>query len=336
MDKEFHVSVLHGTVKASRSGPSYNANVHRLVSLISDHLEQSQSKGFKVHLVVSHAYPVTGNIPSYVTNPERAKAKVKFRATTLNPKTMSQNNPVRMLLKLADDYGVNILYGPVYEVAGPRSYVTTVLIRPDGSLEKYRKITLSPVEEDLGFTRGKEPGIFNIIDINGDIVARIGVFIDEDLFSPMIFEAFSFSKVNLVIGHMMPYKSRFLPPPESDGVLVTMKHCYVDKILTARSIDAGAPLALVGGVLNVYTSGRKLKEKHWMPTTVLDPDDPENEICLSTDTAKNTSRPFLTAEDVDKFKTIVVEIHDGDETKEFDCSKMSKWLRKLCIKNRYK
>ncbi|MCE4618741.1 MAG: carbon-nitrogen hydrolase family protein [Desulfurococcales archaeon] len=332
MAKELHVTVLHGSIKAARSGPSYNANTHKFINMVSSYLEEASAKGMLPHLLVSNAYPITGNIPAYVRNPERAKARVRFRATTLNPKTMSQNNPIRMLRRLAASYGVNILYGPVYEVAGPRNYVTTVMIKPDGSLEKYRKVMLTPAEEELGLTRGKTPGIFDVVDVGGRPIGRIGVFIDEDLFSPVLFEAFYINKVHLVIGHMMPYRSRFLPPPQKEGPIVTMKHCFIDKILTARSIDAGAPLVLVGGVLNIYTSGRKLHERHWMPTTVLDPEDPENDICLTMSTARTSSRPFMTVEDVDKFKRIVVDVSESPQKREQDCTETAKWFKKMCMK----
>lgn len=330
MGSELHVVVFHGSIKAARSGPSYNANTHKLISHITGYLEEARLNDMLPHLVVSNAYPITGNIPAYIQNLDRAKAKVKFRATTLNPRTMSQSNPVRILRRIAMDYGINILYGPVYEVAGPRNYITTVMIKPDGTIGKYRKFLLAPVEEELGLESGKGPGVFEVVDISGKPIGRIGVFIDEDLFSPMLFQAFSIYGVNLVIGHMMPYRSRFLPPPEKDGSVVTMKHCLIDKILTARAIDARTPLALVGGVLNIYTSRRRLDERHWMPTTVLDPEDPENEICLTPQTFKSSSRPFMTVEDVDKFKRIFVEVPDASQKKLEECRRNIKWFKKFC------
>lgn len=328
MSSELHVVIFHGSIKAARSGPSYNVNIHKFISLVTDYLEENSGKE-KPHLLVSNAYPITGNIPSYVENVEKAKAKVRFRSTTLNPKTMSQGNPVRQLRRIATKYGVNIVYGPLYEVAGPKNYVTTVLVKADGSLEKYRKVMLTPDESELGLTNGRVPGVFGVVDEGGRIIGRIGVFIDEDMFNPMIFEAFSASKVHLVIGHMMPYKSRFLPPPEREGSIVTMKQCFIDKMLTARSLDAGAPLALVGGVLNIYSSGKKLQEKHWTPTTVLDPEDPENDVCLTLASAKGTSRPFLALDDIDKFKRVIIDLSEPPQKRASECAEFCKWLRKV-------
>ncbi|MEB3806531.1 MAG: carbon-nitrogen hydrolase family protein [Desulfurococcales archaeon] len=330
MTGELHIAVLHGSVKAARGGPSYSHNIHRFVNLVTNFIEEAKANNNPIHLIVSHAFPASGNIPEYIRDRERAKSRIKYRSTTLNLKTMGQGSPVRLLRKVAINHNVNILYGPLYEVAGPRNYETTVLIKPDGGIEKYRKITLTPVEESLGLTCGKTPGVFDLVDYSGNGIGRIGVFIDEDMFNPLIFKAFEMSKVDIVIGHAMPYTSRYLPQPKKEGYVVTMKHCLVDKILTARSMDAKSPLVLVGGVLNVYTSSRRLVEKHWMPTTIVDPEDPENDVCLSPATAKSTSRPFLTADDVDKFKRVIVELNDDKDGSAGDCERAHKWFKKIC------
>ncbi len=329
MGEEVNVAVLHGSIRATRSGPSYSHNNHHLISLFHEFLDASREAGHPLHLLVSTAYPATGNIPSYVGDNERARNRIATRAMMLNPKTMSQGSPVRGLMRLSIKYGVNILYGPVYEVAGPRNYVTVVNIRPDGVLEKYRKIMLTPREEALGLHRGKTPGVFLIRDPMGTALAKVGVFIDEDIFSPLIFRYFSLEKVDLVIGFMMPYESRFFPPPLESGGIVYMRQCLLDKIITTRAVDAGVPLVLVGGVLNIFSSYRRLALKHWGPTTIIDPEDPENDVCLNIETKKSVSRPFLTPEEADTFKRIVVST--DKEHPDIVCEPdMVRSLKKFC------
>jgi hypothetical protein len=108
-----------------------------------------------------------------------------------------------------------------------------------------------------------------------------------------------------------------------------MRQCLLDKVLTTRAVDIGAPLILVGGVLNIFATYRRLALKHWGPTTILDPEDPENDICLSMETKKSVSRPFLTPEEADTFKRVVISTEKSHET--YQCeSDMIKLIKRFC------
>ena len=328
---EVSIAVLHGSIRATRSGPSYSHNSHHVVSLFHEFLDSSLESGHQVDLLVSNAYPTTGNIPAYIKDNERARNRITTRSMMINPKTMSQGSPLRSLLRMSVRYQVNILFGPIYEVAGPRNYVTVVHVRPDGVLDKYRKIMLTPREEALGLHRGRTPKVFTIHDSSGNPVAKIGVFVDEDLFSPMIFQYFNLERVDVAIGFMLPYESRYLPPPLESGGLVYMRQCLLDKVLTTRAVDIGAPLILVGGVVNIFATYRRLALKHWGPTTIIDPEDPENDVCLSIETKKSVSRPFLTPEEADTFKRVLVSTDKDHSTTPCDYE-VVKTLKKFCSK----
>ncbi len=330
------IVLIHGSIRATPAGPSYNHNNHNINSLLRQVIDDVMSKNReRIDLIVLHAYASTGNIPSYIKPPERAREKIRMRSLMLNPNALSSNNPVSIARRYATRHNVNILVGPLYEVAGPRTYVTTVLVTLDGELHKYRKMCLTSLDQQVRLSRGRVPGVFELPRPNGESAGKIGVFIDEDLSCPSIFKYMEMEGVDAVIGHMLPYESDYFHSPREEGGVVTMRHCMVDKVLTTRAMDTGAPIILVGGVLNVYQGGRGLIMRMWTPSTVLDPEDPEADICLTEESRKNSHRPFLTVDDMDTYKRVYINRSQaprlaGVSTQVFCDPRMQRLMRSHC------
>ena len=303
------LTINHGMIRAAAGGPSVHVNNHYIQTVIhrfrTEVLDRSESD---YNVLVLHAYPWTGNIPGYINNLERAKDRIRNRAQMLNPNQLRHNSPVSIVMDYASKLGVHIILGPLYEIAGPKIYKTTVMATPDGDLLKYRAMCLPSVDRALGINPGKRPGVFDIT-MNGRVIGRIGIFIDEDLVCPEIFRAYRMERVDAVIGHMLPYKSDHLKRIE-EGNVYTMHPCMLDKFLTVRAIDAGAPVILVGGVLTVTGGGGKILRKYWSPTTIVDPEGPGIEACIDHHVSRATGRPFLTLDDVDSMKRVVVARSD--------------------------
>jgi len=324
--------INHGQIKATLSGPSVHVNSNNIHATLNRFVREILEKDeHEYHVFVFHAYPWTGNIPGYISNLERAKNKIRQRVLMLNRSHLSSNNPVSIILDYAEKLGIHIIFGPLYEIAGPRLYKTTIMVTPAGDIVKYRAMCLSEVEKRIGINPGREPVVFEVKD-KGRVIGRLGVFIDEDLTCPEPFRFYNIARVDAVVGHLLPYSSRYLEKYE-EGHVVTVKPCILDKFITIRAIDAGAPLILVGGVLTLHAGGRRVTRKYWGPTTVADPEGPGSDECPTLRGYPEGKKPFLTVDDIDVMKKIIIE--GGQAAMRLDevplCSRaMRAKLRKTC------
>ncbi len=336
--RSLNIVVFHGFVKATMLGPAFNANTSYVNRVLSSFRSEFIEKGERVDVLVLHAYPSTGSIPGYVKGWEEARERIRSRAMMLNPRTASHSSPLHLVLSRARDFNVNIVYGPVYEVAGPRYYVTTMMATPEGEIVKYRRACLTRREKKLGLTPGKAPVAFTI-ERDGEVVGRIGVFSDEDLACPELFRAYRAMGVDVIVGHAMPQPDASIPVVRSGGS-VTLDPCILDKLLTVRSMDAGVPAVLVGGVLNIYAGGGRVVEKHWAPTVVVDPEGPGRNSCFTVEgpSSPEDPRPFMGVDAVGRFKRIVVEPSDGpmvDDPVDFNCSReLGRLFKEFCNRRR--
>jgi len=334
--ERLRVVVNHGQIRATSSGPSIHVNNSNIQATLnrfkSEILDQS---GEEYHVFVLHAYPWTGNIPGYIRDRKRAYNQLRRRVLILNKNHLSVANPVRIVLDYAMKLDIHIVFGPLYEIAGPKMYKTTIMATPDGDIVKYRAMCLSKVERELRINPGKEPAVFEITR-NGRVVGRLGIFIDEDLTCPEPFRYYRLAQVDAVVGQLLPYPSEYLKIVEQ-GDVVTVQPCLLDKLLTTRAIDAGAPIILVGGVLTLHTGGRKVRKKYWGPTTIMDPDGPDIEVCPDLNGfGPMSGRPFLTLDDVDRMKKIIIERSQSVEEKSVEAPicrrQVQKRFREACQK----
>jgi len=291
----FRVALIHGLVRGTRSGPAWNSNLHYMQRA----LQSTEFIEEPVDVVVTHAYPATGDIAGYVRSLEDARTEVRDRSVMVNARS---SGPVGVALNAAAKLGASVIVGPVYEVAGPRHYITTFMATPDGEIVKYRRMCLTEREKALGLSPGKSPAVFPVLR-DGREIGRIGVYSGADLACPEVFRGARALGADLMVGHSMPSPGH---PARVVGRsnIVTVDPCVLDKLLTVRAMDAGVPLVHVGAVMNLVGAGGRIIEKHWAPTTVVDPEGPGIESCLGS---PGDPRPFLGVDEVGSIKRVIVE-----------------------------
>jgi predicted amidohydrolase len=110
---------------------------------------------------------------------------------------ISKYHLVQKVFKFTSNtYGVNILLPGIIEVSGHVIYHSTFLYTPlaeDGNPFFQRKVFLSPVEEKLGFTRGRTLSVFNLGGFS------YGVLHDEEILIPELLRAFKLSGASTLI-----------------------------------------------------------------------------------------------------------------------------------------
>jgi len=225
------IGVLHSTVRLGTK----RSNTNR----ISRYVSRLVSERPEVDAIVLPPYPLTGPIVGYYPK-DQLRTKIREYAERINVRDVGRTS-VGALAKIAAQYKKYLIAGPLLERAGPRVYVTTVVIDPSGAIiGKYRKIALTSAEKEAGLSHGKE---VEVVDIKG---ARLGVFADEDLAMPEIFRMMQQRGVNMIIGTMLPYISDYFGMEHQDGV-ATMKFDDLESFLIVRSREVGVPIILVGG-----------------------------------------------------------------------------------------
>lgn len=197
-----------------------------------------------VDVFITPPYPVTGPIVGYYSE-SKARSYVRSNAERLSDRGTLSGRTSTLVSRLAENYGVNIISGPVIERAGPRLYVTSFAVNAKGSLvAKYRKIAVTRRELSHGLSPGREVTVFSFGEF------RVGVFVDEDLVVPEVFRAFQASRVNMIVGFMLPYESDYIPSTVRESPsLLTMDLDEVSAFLRAVARITGVPVLLVGGAV---------------------------------------------------------------------------------------
>ncbi|ABM80216.1 carbon-nitrogen hydrolase family protein [Hyperthermus butylicus] len=170
--------------------------------------------------------------------------RTRSRAITRNQAERIPGNTFEYLSMVALENGVYIIAGPIIERAGPKIFLTTMVISPNGSLiAKYRKVASNGLDEELGISPGKQTVVID------DIGRSIGVMAEDDILYPEIARSLLLEGATALIVTLRP------------GEDVNR----VKLALMARSIENNVPILAVG---SVFEAAERVVE---IPTMVVDP-----------------------------------------------------------------
>lgn len=176
-------------------------------------------------------------------------------------------NTFEYLSMMAIENGIYLIAGPIVERAGPKMFLTTLVIMPNGALlTKYRKISCNTVDEDLGISPGREVVVFN------EVGRAMGIMSEDDIYYPEIARA-------LLLGGATALVTTLRPGEDVNKVKLT---------LLARSMENKVPILAVGGAFETVENVIDI------PTMVIDP---QNGIVEEINEPKDT---FLLVEVMEK------------------------------------
>ena len=97
------------------------------------------------------------------------------------------------ILDIAEENGLYVIAGGLLERAGPKLFVTSIVVSPLGRiLAKYRKIAVSRKEIKAGISSGNKIVTFKVKG------RRIGITQDHDIFVPEIFKSLRLQGVHVI------------------------------------------------------------------------------------------------------------------------------------------
>ncbi|MCG2909126.1 MAG: carbon-nitrogen hydrolase family protein [Stygiolobus sp.] len=193
------IGLIHLKLKES----SKKQNIEKAKKLI----KTAKEKGAKL-VVLPSLFPV-GNVFEVYENDKKLKSIIRNLAEKIPGPTTDT------LINLATEGEVHLIAGPILEQAGPKIFLTTLIISPQGEIiGKYRKIIVSEKDVKLGISAGKEP-VFMSLDKRYGILA-------EDL---------TLGNAVGIIGSIKAY---------SRG------HDVVKNVAIARTLENGIPYMIVG------------------------------------------------------------------------------------------
>ncbi len=176
-----------------------------------------------------------------------------------------------------------IVLGPIVERAGPRLFLSTVVIAPNGAiLAKYRKISLNHIDTSLGISSGRQTIIMN------ELKRPIGILSEDDLYYPEIARSLILNGATALITSLRPGED-----PKR-----------VKLLLQTRSIENNVPILAVGGMLETVDRAFEI------PTIVIDP---QNGIVEELEEPKDT---FVLVEVLEKPTNLKDIIDAGLRSKE--------------------
>lgn len=175
-----------------------------------------------------------------------------------------------LLVKLAITYDVHILAGPILERAGPRLFLTSMLVSPSGVVTgRYRKIALDVIDRAIGISPGRGVNIANLKN-------KVGVLSEHDILYPEISRMMVMAGASLLINF-----ARI-------GELNDRK---LERLGETRSIENNVPMIVVGGGLE--SAERVLTET---PSLVIDPKEGVLERITLDELGKNVTYGVIAAE----------------------------------------
>lgn len=253
------IGILHEKIKLDAKRSNSKRLEEALMKLMEGY------SGVKV--VVLPPYPFTGPLSVYEESKARRVIWSNAERVPTGLVKVKQSSVIATLTKWSYKYGVYIIGGPIIERAGPRVYLSLLAVSPKGLVfDKYRKVGLSRLEERLGISYGKKPGILNIEELK----LTVGVFVDEDLAYPEFFRAIQAGNSNIIIGFYMPHESHYLGRVKNkNAAILTADLTLINSFLITRSKETGLPIILVGGAVEVSENGERLIA---MPTIPVEPD----------------------------------------------------------------
>ena len=181
-------------------------------------IKTAKDKGAKV-VILPSLFPV-GNIFEIYENDKKAKSIIRNLAEKI------PGNTTDTLIHLSMEGEVHLIVGPILEQAGPKIFLTTLIISPQGEiLGKYRKIITSSKDVRLGISAGKEP-VYMTLD------KKYGIISEDDIFSPEINRLLALGNATAIIGTMKAY------PRNGYDIIKYMA--------IARTLENGIPYIIVG------------------------------------------------------------------------------------------
>ncbi len=181
-------------------------------------IKQAKEKGAKL-VILPSLFP-SGNIFEIYDNDKKLRSYIKNLAEKI------PGNNTDMLINLAMDGEVHLIVGPILEQAGPKIFLTSLIISPQGEIiGKYRKSVLSEKDIRLGISSGKEP-------VNVVLDKKYGIIAEDDILSPEISRLLALGRAEIVIGTMK--------------ALDTKKQQIVKHLAIARAIENDIPYLIVG------------------------------------------------------------------------------------------
>ncbi|QKQ99798.1 carbon-nitrogen hydrolase family protein [Metallosphaera tengchongensis] len=157
-------------------------------------IKTAKERGAKL-VVLPSLFPVGNGFEIY-DNEKKIKSMVKNLAEKI------PGNTSEIVIKLAIEGQIHVIAGPLLEQAGPKVFLTTLVISPDGEIiGKYRKVASSEKDIRLGISNGKEP-MHVVLD------KKYGLIAEDDLMSPEINRLLYFAGSQAVIGTMKAYNKR--------------------------------------------------------------------------------------------------------------------------------
>ncbi|MEB3816953.1 MAG: carbon-nitrogen hydrolase family protein [Desulfurococcales archaeon] len=282
------IGALHMRVRLG----SRRINLKRLQLLLADVYRKSRGE---VDVIILPSHPFTGPVIGGYYSPEKIASHLRSFAERIQSAWGSLGFTINTLSKLAADYNVNIIAGPIIERAGPRLYLSTIHVGSNGELlGRYRKITVTEEERRHSIGPGREIGVFNI-----EGRGRIGVFADADLVNPEIFRGLQVRGVNIIVGSLLPQRGEPLLFEAPGDRMLRPKTNIINSLIVARAVETGLPIVLVGGIVEA-SEGSIIA---YSDTLIADPDigiiesytrsvdDPDSYVLVEVDVSK--SRPRL-------------------------------------------
>ncbi len=166
------------------------------------------------------------------------------RAITRNQAERIPGSTYEYLSMVALENGVYIIAGPIIERAGPKIFLTTMVIGPNGSLlAKYRKMATNGLDEELGVSPGRQVVVID------EVGRSMGVMAEDDIYYPEIARSLLLEGATVFVTSLRPGED-------------------VNKVklaLMARSMENMVPILAVGSVFETVDN------MFDMPTLVVDP-----------------------------------------------------------------
>lgn len=204
------IGLLH--LRLREMGKKYN--IEKAKKLI----KTAKDKGAKV-VILPSLFPV-GNTFEIYENDKKSRSIIRNLAEKI------PGNITDTLIHLSMEGEVHLIVGPIIEQAGPKIFLTTLIISPQGEiLGKYRKIITSVKDVKLGISSGKEP-VYMTLD------KRYGIIAEDDIFSPEINRLLTLGNATAIIGTVKAY------PRNGYDIIKYMT--------IARTLENGLPYIIVG------------------------------------------------------------------------------------------
>jgi len=225
------VSIMVALVHMKLKPLARRTNLERARKLV----KEAASKGARVVVL-----PAFVNIGPFFLHYPRSRN----RAITRNQAERIPGSTFEYLSMVALENAVYIIAGPIIERAGPKIFLTTMVIAPNGSLvAKYRKLASNSLDEDLGISPGRS------IVVIDDFGRSIGLMAEDDIYFPEIGRSLLLEGATAMLASLRPGEDP----------------ARVKLALAARSMENRVPLMAVGGI---FETPDKIVE---MPTLVVDP-----------------------------------------------------------------